>query len=83
MIKTKKLIYVGGLFLLLLVLLISTFPNNQNVEAKNSETYRQLTLFEDESVRSSAGNASSVNPGNRLFNDPNPETSDITKSYIC
>ena len=47
MIKTKKLIYVGGLFLLLLVLLISTFPNNQNVEAKNSETYRQLTLFGD------------------------------------
>ena len=47
MIKTKKLIYVGGLFLLLLVLFISTFPNNQNVEAKNSETYRQLTLFGD------------------------------------
>ncbi len=47
MIKTKKLIYVGGLFLLLLILLIPTFPNNQNVEAKNSETYRQLTLFGD------------------------------------
>jgi len=43
---------------------------------------RQLTLFEDESVRSSAGNTSSVNPGNRLFNDPNPETSSITRNYI-
>jgi hypothetical protein len=43
---------------------------------------RQLSLFEDESVRSSAGNTSSVNPGNRLFNDPNPETSQITSNYI-
>ena len=43
---------------------------------------RQLNLFEDESLRSSAGNVSSSKPGSRLFNDPNPETSDITKSYI-
>jgi len=43
---------------------------------------RQLNIFEDESVRSSAGNTTSNNAGNRLFNDPNPETSNITKNYI-
>ena len=43
---------------------------------------RQLNLFEDESVRGSAGNKTSNNAGNRLFNDPNPETKDITSNYI-
>ena len=45
--KTKKLIYGGVLCSSVILILIVAFSNNQNVEAKNSETYRQLTLFGD------------------------------------
>ena len=45
--KIKKLIYGGALCSSVILILILAFSNNQNVEAKNSETYRQLTLFGD------------------------------------
>ena len=49
----------------------------------DSDDGKQLDLFEGESTRSYAGNSTNVPAGQRVFNDPNPGTTQSTKDYIA
>lgn len=45
-------------------------------------TGRDINIFEEEATRNSAGSETNVPAGQRLFNDPNPGTSESSQNYI-
>ena len=63
--------------------------NQQKSEDEYNNIYmppsegRQLNLFDEEGVRSAANVVSQVPAGSRLFNNPNPETTDMSSEYIA